>query len=65
MKQYLIDYEMHGTLVVDASNPQAAAMKGNAVLQAIAKGLNEEQADDTEVRVGAPIDLAARAHPVC
>lgn len=65
MKTYIIDYEMSGTLVVDASNPQAAAMRANAVLRGIAKGLNEEQADDTEVRVGAPIDLAARAHPVC
>ncbi len=64
-KLYLIDYEMSGTLVVEASNPQAAAMKGNAVLQAIARGLNDEQPDDTDVRVGAPIDLAARAHPHC
>jgi hypothetical protein len=60
MKRYLIDYEMSGTLMVDASNPQAAAMRGNAVLQAVAKGLNEEQPDATDVRVGKPIDLAAK-----
>lgn len=63
MKQYLIDYEMSGTLVVEAANPQAGAMKANAVIRAIAKSLNGEQADDTEVRIGAPIDLAARARP--
>lgn len=30
MKTYLIDYEMRGTLVVDAANPQAAAMRAGA-----------------------------------
>jgi len=60
MKTYLIDYEMRGTLVVDAANPQAAAMRAGAVLRGIAKGLNEEQADSTEMIVGKPIDLEAK-----
>lgn len=63
MRKYLIDYELSGTLVVEGANPQAAAARGNAVLRAVAKGLNEDQADDTECRVGAPIDLERKTRP--
>lgn len=65
-KKYLIDYEMSGTLVVESTNPQSAAARGNGVLRTIAKGLSEDQADDTEVWVGAPIDIEARCRrPSC
>lgn len=37
MKTYLIDYELIGSIVVEANNPQAAAARAGAVLRAVAK----------------------------
>jgi hypothetical protein len=61
MKTYLIDVEISGSLAVEATNPQAAAARANAVLRAIAKGLNSDAPHDFEVNVGKPIDLAKKA----
>jgi hypothetical protein len=57
VRKYLIDYEIRGTLVVEANNPQAAAAHGNAIMRVVAKGLNDETAYDADVSVSPPIDL--------
>lgn len=57
MKKYIIDYELTGSLVVESTNPQAASARAGAVLRAIVKGLNEEQPNDTELSMGAAVDL--------
>jgi hypothetical protein len=59
-KKYLIDYEFYGTLVVEASNPQAAAAHALAVLRIASAILSEEAADAPELRLGSPIDLAEK-----
>jgi hypothetical protein len=57
-RRYLIDYEISGSLIVESSNPQAAAARAQAVLRAIAKGLNDE--GEAELQIRPPVDLASK-----
>lgn len=62
-RKYLIDYELTGSLLIESTNPRAAAARARAVLEAVQKGLNVQSPDDADLRIGSPIDLAKKAVP--